>query len=739
MHDVVTTASAPKAYHFDNQNDLLPPINLTNKHLPNDTISWHDPETNETWPPKSDSSPRSNSFIRSSPVGLSKPTHRAKMSSLSENKQAQANTWLYANGQHVNTDADWDLADQIVRLNISDAAGEGAHDPTIRTPPKKANPMVAHLADGSPLESSPGLSTGSSPPPDHEIITHSRGSSTDTTESNSHDSVNGLSLKESKERPNSYNGANLSSADLRNLQQAGEDDQQWPQYRESGAEPSYPSLANSTIHRPQPQVAAPSQLFDYRGPQAGRDEDYNARNFGAMQPSGAVGAASSFGQRPANGSPSQYRQTRGYPQQAGLMPSPPAMGFSGGHTAHISLGGTQQAYDMMMPPQDSPGLGRGQPANVYRSSHQHSASEPSVHNGIPPYTPAMYPPGMGPPSMMMYPGGYYGQDYARDARIAPQYTGGYPMPMEATPTGSSSGQNGPSANNRKLGLYKTELCRSWEEKGTCRYGTKCQFAHGEDELRRVQRHPKYKTEICRTFWVSGSCPYGKRCCFIHTELPNQGGANGPPQQETPPPPPPADGRARSMSTNSDPNEGGVSLLARISKRSQESNGSTPPMDVGNVQFSRPPTGSLRVDTSTLDGSAMKHQNKSAYPSFASNGVYMPMIDTHTGAKSPAPVTAGPDLGRHNSARLDIVGNAYNQRMSMSGTPPSNSNTPGHTYGMSNESVGQPRGHVRGGSWAALGRAGHLSSGSFSSSSGANDTLNSPWTATELTKRPKAWA
>jgi tristetraprolin/butyrate response factor 1 len=50
--------------------------------------------------------------------------------------------------------------------------------------------------------------------------------------------------------------------------------------------------------------------------------------------------------------------------------------------------------------------------------------------------------------------------------------------------------NGPSANNRKLGLYKTELCRSWEEKGTCRYGPKCQFAHGEDEIRKVARHPK---------------------------------------------------------------------------------------------------------------------------------------------------------------------------------------------------------------------------------------------------------
>ncbi|KAI8916361.1 hypothetical protein EDD86DRAFT_180984, partial [Gorgonomyces haynaldii] len=68
---------------------------------------------------------------------------------------------------------------------------------------------------------------------------------------------------------------------------------------------------------------------------------------------------------------------------------------------------------------------------------------------------------------------------------------------------------------KKLSLYKTELCRSWEETGSCRYGNKCQFAHSQSELRIVDRHPKYKTEMCRTFWEKGSCPYGKRCCFIH--------------------------------------------------------------------------------------------------------------------------------------------------------------------------------------------------------------------------------
>ncbi|KAM4742855.1 mRNA decay activator protein ZFP36L1 [Anableps anableps] len=63
--------------------------------------------------------------------------------------------------------------------------------------------------------------------------------------------------------------------------------------------------------------------------------------------------------------------------------------------------------------------------------------------------------------------------------------------------------------------YKTELCRTFEESGTCKYGAKCQFAHGLDELRGLSRHPKYKTEPCRTFHTIGFCPYGARCHFIH--------------------------------------------------------------------------------------------------------------------------------------------------------------------------------------------------------------------------------
>ncbi|ELA41714.1 uncharacterized protein VICG_01218 [Vittaforma corneae ATCC 50505] len=71
--------------------------------------------------------------------------------------------------------------------------------------------------------------------------------------------------------------------------------------------------------------------------------------------------------------------------------------------------------------------------------------------------------------------------------------------------------------NKRVILYKTEMCRSFSEVGFCKYGDRCQFCHSPSELRTVKRHPKYKTEICKTFWNEGNCPYGSRCCFIHLE------------------------------------------------------------------------------------------------------------------------------------------------------------------------------------------------------------------------------
>ncbi|CAG7838656.1 unnamed protein product [Allacma fusca] len=85
--------------------------------------------------------------------------------------------------------------------------------------------------------------------------------------------------------------------------------------------------------------------------------------------------------------------------------------------------------------------------------------------------------------------------------------------MKVTTSNSGGGGGGAPPSSR----YKTELCRPFEEFGTCKYGDKCQFAHGAAELRRMTRHPKYKTEQCKTFHTLGLCPYGHRCHFIHNE------------------------------------------------------------------------------------------------------------------------------------------------------------------------------------------------------------------------------
>ncbi|XP_075906063.1 mRNA decay activator protein ZFP36L1 [Nelusetta ayraudi] len=82
-----------------------------------------------------------------------------------------------------------------------------------------------------------------------------------------------------------------------------------------------------------------------------------------------------------------------------------------------------------------------------------------------------------------------------------------------TPTSLHAGSS--SSVSSSSSRYKTELCRSFTESGMCKYGSKCQFAHGPEELRDLNRHPKYKTEPCRTFHTIGFCPYGMRCHFVH--------------------------------------------------------------------------------------------------------------------------------------------------------------------------------------------------------------------------------
>lgn len=788
--------------------------------------------TVETWNVSSaqDSPPSLSSYIPR-PASIQKPlamparTNLVDMSKTeasshpSERVPNNAQRWrLNGSGQLIDPDAslDWDLAQDIARLKLG-AVGNLGDDMQGRlgtSPQSKLGAAnVAPFNDASPLETASDVSLDSSPnTSDHQISpSHSRVSSTDTLESHesaissaSHTMRGQPQLKiatgnEGKERPHSFSGG-LSTADLRRLKQAGEEHvhsmptHPWSSatYRDrvgggekpfSSEQPQYPSLTNASFGRGQ-------QQFDYRSAQGNGDlqGDYGPQRSYFPQPSAPSAATPQhFLQgRPTNGVQTTYRQPqRGYPPQP-LIPSPTGLAYGPAHVPHLSLGNTQQLYDMVLPTGDShhPAVTRVQQQhNVFRGAHQHSASDPSAlrdaatlallsnqavfaqatHGMYPPIHPGLYNQFYGTPES-------YPSDLAVAAmasRLQTHFTSPYGalqaqgLGVDHSNPGSESplqNNGGPSANNRKLGLYKTELCRSWEEKGSCRYGAKCQFAHGEDELRNVARHPKYKTEICRTFWVSGACPYGKRCCFIHTELPVSGIAPG--AEGVPPPSATASNRERS---NSDPNESSISLLQRIQRK-----GDATPVDAsppsGNFFNSRPPTGSLRVDTSALNN--ITKQNKSAYPTFASNALMLSSSE-QTPMKSPiVPLTAGPDLGRHNNARLDIVGYSQqrlnrtsvttpNARHSFNGTDvdldfssPSTPSaaTPTTSFALSqadrvsnNNAV--PRVHVRSGSagnWGSVTRSSNLAGvPSYPQASGAGES-NSPWALGDPTRLGENW-
>jgi len=64
--------------------------------------------------------------------------------------------------------------------------------------------------------------------------------------------------------------------------------------------------------------------------------------------------------------------------------------------------------------------------------------------------------------------------------------------------------------------YKTELCKYFEIDGYCKYGDKCAYAHGKENLRsKVTNTTAYRTKKCTQFFEQGYCPYGSRCQFAH--------------------------------------------------------------------------------------------------------------------------------------------------------------------------------------------------------------------------------
>ncbi|KAI0343972.1 hypothetical protein BDW22DRAFT_1110352 [Trametopsis cervina] len=758
MHEPVTTTPPPTSFYSHKSEDILSSSQTKSNMNSRDMLS------------ATAGSRRPNS------VGLGKPERSTKSAAGANG----AGRWrINSSGQLVDSlSAEWDIADEMGKLQLVENGSD-----------RKRGLGVVGI-ESSPLESSSD-SLGSDSPNGFEqanLASHSRGASADTTGSSGSQTlhpapytpVKNGSLNESRNRPHSYSGG-LSSADLVRLQQAGGSPGLSDTWSSTNGTPDRPAVAD--------QPTYPS-LVNSNGMSRGQDQDISG-DFQAQQrsfnlfPQAQVpgsGHAGLYQNNRVNAAlPGHQFRGRGAfpPQVQAVTQTPPNYAFPAPlHPATLPINGGQQIYDMMLPtpPLENPAMARLQQQSPYRNGHQHSASDPAslrdpamlalLNSNMQAAFAAgqMYgPTAMVPPTLALFnqfygPEAYASPDLAMMARLQPQYTGQYGIPsVQNVSLGGSAQANaqaavnnaamggGPNANNRKLGLYKTELCRSWEEKGTCRYGAKCQFAHGEDELRQVQRHPKYKTEICRTFWVSGSCPYGKRCCFIHTELPGaaQAGQDGVPTL------PNGDTRPRS---DSDPNES-TSLLARISAKRQEPPSIKPTPTISTTPPSaglggRP--GALKLNTSMLDNAPSK-QNKSAFPTFTHNGILVPAKDDGP-AMSPGPVTAGPDFGRHTAARLDIVGTQRgarkthddsNIRHSFNGSDVQldfNSSTPTASnqgqFVMSPAEPQPPRssrinGHVRSGSagnWASAtnNRASHLTAYPLSSIPGGELKSNVPW-------------
>lgn len=98
------------------------------------------------------------------------------------------------------------------------------------------------------------------------------------------------------------------------------------------------------------------------------------------------------------------------------------------------------------------------------------------------------------------------------------------------PTDIPGDNSEPKKPNSK---YKTQLCRHFMKLGRCNFGDKCQFAHGQEELKIIpgmninpqpyipKRMPSdamrdnHKTELCKYFSNDGHCRYGSGCNYAH--------------------------------------------------------------------------------------------------------------------------------------------------------------------------------------------------------------------------------
>ena len=109
-----------------------------------------------------------------------------------------------------------------------------------------------------------------------------------------------------------------------------------------------------------------------------------------------------------------------------------------------------------------------------------------------------------------------------------------PWPQSTSPTPASrpsTRRQVEDESERPAQLYKTRMCKNYEQAGTCKFGDKCNFAHGKEDLRRGSGGSAassrssgggggsgsscgYKKKLCDRF-AGGSCLYADKCTFAH--------------------------------------------------------------------------------------------------------------------------------------------------------------------------------------------------------------------------------
>ncbi|KAI8108907.1 hypothetical protein M9435_005324 [Picochlorum sp. BPE23] len=157
----------------------------------------------------------------------------------------------------------------------------------------------------------------------------------------------------------------------------------------------------------------------------------------------------------------------------------------------------------------------GTPMHPQHMRHPEMMQQPMMMPQFQPY---------GPAAMVTYPG---------NMMPVPM-----PMPQATMMGGMPQAQMGVQPQGNVF--YKTRMCNKWRS-GSCPFGDKCTYAHGQHELRRVspellaqvqedahpQRHVQedpdqktksqmyYKTRLCIRFMQSGYCVKGNACTFAH--------------------------------------------------------------------------------------------------------------------------------------------------------------------------------------------------------------------------------